>query len=169
MSPFRELSLNARAFVVAVALVGGTILAGSIFELTASKVDLRWFVLVGLTLLTGSITVKIPSVTATLSVSEAFVFSAFILFGPAAGIVIAALDGLVISLWLQKRKQPLYRVVFNAAAPALSIYLASWVYRGLGPPSVVSPGFQVTQLLVPLCAFAATYFLANTLLIAVAI
>lgn len=169
MSQFASLSTNARAYVAAVALVGGSILAESIYELTATAVDSRWFVLVALTLLTGSITVKIPSVAATLSVSEAFVFSAFILFGPAAGIVIASLDGLVISLWLQKRKQPLYRVLFNAAAPALSIFVASWVYRGLGPPLVTAPDFKVTQILVPLCAFAATYFLANTLLIAIAI
>lgn len=169
MSQFMGLSTQARAYVVSIAALGGAVLVGSIYALISSPVDLRWFVLVGLTLLTGSITVKIPSVAATLSVSEAFVFSAFILFGTPAGIVIASLDGLVISLWLQKRKQPLYRVVFNAAAPALSIYLASWVYAALGAPAIASPQFKVTQILVPLCGFAATYFLANTALIALAI
>lgn len=144
-------------------------LLASIFELMQSPIDVRWFLLVGLTLLTGSITVKVPSVAATLSVSEVFVFSAVILFGWAAGTVVAALDGLVISLWLQRRKQPAYRVVFNAAAPALSIFVAAWIYRALGAPSATSPDFQITQILIPLCAFAATYFLANTSLIAAAI
>lgn len=169
MSPFTKLSGPARAYVVAVGLVGGGVLLLSIAQLVTAPIDFRWFVLVGLTLLTGSITVKIPSVAATLSVSEAFVFSAFMLFGPAAGIVIAALDGLVISLWLQKRQQPLYRVVFNATAPALSIFVASWVYRWSGAPGIDSPDFKITQIIVPLCAFAASYFLANTLLIAGAI
>lgn len=169
MSPFKQLSHSARAFVIAVGLAGGGVLLGSILQLIGSPVDIRWFVLVGLTLLTGSITVKIPSVSATLSVSEAFVFSAFMLFGPAAGIVIAALDGLVMSLWLQKRRQPLYRVAFNATAPALSIFAASWVYQWSGAPSVTSPDFKITQIIIPLCVFAASYFLANTLLIAVAI
>lgn len=169
MSPFKQLSTRARLYVAAVAAIGGGVLFASIGQLVAAPIDIRWFVLVGLTLLTGSITVKIPSVTATLSVSEAFVFSAFMLFGPAAGIVVAALDGLVISLWLQKRKQPFYRVVFNATAPALSIFAASWVYRWSGAPLIDTPDFKITQILVPLCAFAASYFLANTFLIAVAI
>ncbi len=169
MSPFTTLSIRARIFVTIVAVTGGGVLFGSIGKLVSAPIDLRWFVLAGLTLLTGSITVKIPSVSATLSVSEAFVFSAFILFGPAAGIVIAALDGLVISLWLQKRKQPLYRVIFNATAPALSIFLASWVYQLLGAPAIDTPEFKITEILIPLCAFASAYFLANTSLIAVAI
>ena len=169
MTTFAELSSRARAYVVGIAVLGGGILVGAVYQLIATSVDERWFILVALTLLTGSVTVKIPSVAATLSVSEAFVFSAFLLFGAPAGIVLAALDGLVISLWLQKRKQPTYRVIFNATAPALSIFVAAWVYRALGPPSIGDPGFQITQILVPLCAFAASSFLANTVLIAVAI
>ncbi|MEX2272025.1 MAG: HD domain-containing phosphohydrolase [Vicinamibacterales bacterium] len=169
MSPFTSLSPAARWYVTAVAAVGGGVLVSSIYQLITYDVDERWFVLVGLTLLTSSITVKIPSVTATLSISEVFVFSAFILFGPAAGIVLAALDGLVISLWLQRRRQPAYRVIFNAATPALSVWLGSLVYHGVGAPPINAVDFQVTQILVPLCAFATTYFLANTFLIAAAI
>jgi putative nucleotidyltransferase with HDIG domain len=169
MSPFASLSLRARLYVVAVTTIGGGVLLASIWEMMQSPIDVRWFVLVALTLLTGSITVKVPSVAATLSVSEVFVFSAVILFGWAAGTVVAALDGLVISLWLQRRKQPAYRVVFNGAAPALSIFIASWVYHALGAPTATFPDFQITQILIPLCGFAATYFLANTSLIAGAI
>lgn len=169
MTGFASLSLQARLYVVAVATVGGGVLAVSVGELMRAPLDLRFFVLAGLTLLTGSITVKVPSVAATLSVSEAFVFSAVMLFGWAAGSVVAALEGLVISLWLQRRKQPAYRVVFNAAAPALSICLASWVYRSLGAPLASAPEFEITRILIPLCAFATTYFIANTFLIAVAI
>lgn len=169
MSVFADLSRSARLYVVIVATFGGAVLLASILDLMRAPIDLRWYALVGLTLLTGSITVKVPSVAATLSVSEVFVFSAVILFGWSSGTVVAAIDGLVISLWLQRKKQPAYRVVFNAAAPALSIFVASWVYRALGAPTAQSPTFQVTQILVPLCAFAATYFLGNTSLIAVAI
>jgi len=91
------------------------------------------------------------------------------LFGWPAGSVVAALEGLVISLWLQRRRQPGYRVVFNAAAPALSICIASWVYAGLGAPLASSPDFEVSRVLLPLAALATTYFIANTSLIAGAI
>jgi putative nucleotidyltransferase with HDIG domain len=170
MSPFSRLSTHAQSYVVAVGLVGGGVLIAAVARLSALDVDVRWFVLAILTLLTSSITVKVPSVAATLSISEAFVFAGVILFGWPGGTVLASLDGLVISLWLhRKRHQPAYRLAFNATAPALATYMAYWVYAGLGAPSVATPGFHITNVLVPLCGFAAAYFLANSFLIAAAI
>lgn len=169
MSQFGTLSRTAKAYVVGITTMGGIVLVAAIAQLMRSPLDERWFVLAILTLVTGSVTVKIPSVAATLSVSEAFVFSAAILFGWSGGTVVAALEGLVISLWLQRRKQPAYRVVFNAAAPALSIFVASLVYVGLGAPDARSVDVEITKIILPLCAFAATYFVTNTGLIAIAI
>jgi len=170
MSPFSQLSLRARTYVVAVSLLGGGVLAASIFALSRGGADPRWFVLVVLTLLTSSVTVKVPSVAATLSISEAFVFAAIILFGWSGGTVLASLDGLVISLWLHRRRaQPAYRLAFNGTAPALATYLAYWIYVALGAPSVDAPDFHITQILLPICGFAAAYFLANSFLIASAI
>ena len=170
MSPFSQLSVPARTFVIGVAVLGGAALFAAIAVLKTGAADERWFVLVVLTLLTSSVTVKVPSVAATLSISEAFVFAAVILFGWPGGTILASLDGLVISLWLNRRKtQPAYRLLFNATAPALATYLAYWVYAALGAPSVDSPGFHIAQLLIPICGFAAAYFLANSFLIAAAI
>lgn len=169
MSPFSVLSVRARSYVIAVAILGASALVAAISQLVQG-IDFRWFVLVGLTILTSSVTVKVPSVAATLSVSEAFVFASVMLFGWPAGTVVASLDGLVISLWLQKRTvQPGYRILFNVTAPALSTYIAARMYIALGAPSISAPEFQITQILIPLCAFAATYFVANTSLLAVAI
>src|SRR5687767_9238625 len=109
-----SLSERARAYVATVAIAGGCVLAGAISDLVVNKIDPWWFVLVGLTVFTSSVTVKVPSIAATLSVSEAFVFSSVILYGWSAGTVVASIDGLVISYWLQrKRPQPSYRIVFN--------------------------------------------------------
>jgi len=170
MSPFSQLSAHARSYVIAVAVTGGAVLLASVRELSVADTDNRWFVLVILTLLTSSVTVKVPSVAATLSISEAFVFAAVILFGWPGGTVLASLDGLVISLWLHRRRpQPVYRLAFNATAPALATYLAYWIYAALGAPSVDAPDFHITQILLPVCGFAAAYFLANSFLIAAAI
>lgn len=145
-------------------------LLAAVAQLVQDWVDPRWFVLLGLTVFTSSITVKVPSVAATLSVSEAFVFSSVILYGWAAGTVLASIDGLVISYWLQRRRpQPPYRILFNTTSPALATSFASWIYVVAGAPDVTDPTFRITQLLIPLSAFAGTYFLANTSLIAVAI
>lgn len=164
-----SLSFRAKSYVFAIAAVGGFALAGALANLVQG-IDPRWFVLVGLTVFTSSVTVKVPSVVATLSVSEAFVFSSVILYGWAPGVVLASIDGLVISYWLQHRRpQPSYRILFNTTSPALATAVAAWVYITAGAPLVTAPTFKITELLFPLGVFAGTYFLANTWLIAAAI
>lgn len=165
-----SLSPRARTYVLSVVLVGGAVLLAGLTQLLQRPVDPRWFVLLGLTAFTSSITVKVPSVAATLSVSEAFVFSSVILFGWAPGAVLASIDGLVISFWLERRRpQPPYRLLFNTTAPALATCFSAWIYAIAGAPDITSPNFQIRQILFPLGAFASTYFLANTSLIAIAI
>src|SRR5580765_8024015 len=92
------------------------------------RLTAQWLTLAALTLLSGSATVRLPSVPATISISETFVFTSVILFGADAGATIVALDGLIISVWLAKRRREFYRVGFNMAAPALSIWFAARVY-----------------------------------------
>ena len=121
-----------------------------------------------LTLISGSITVKIPSLSATLSVSEAFVFTAVLLFGPSAGTVTVALDGLIISLWLQRKSNEAYKALFNMAAPSLAIWVASHLYVvTAGPYARVDK--LLPALIVPLLLLTVAYFLLNSLSIAIAI
>jgi hypothetical protein len=102
---------------------------------------LPFFMLAALTLLSGSATVRLPSVPATISISETFVFTSVLLFGASAGATIVALDGFIISIWLAKRRREFYRVAFNMAAPAISICFAAGIYRSV---SVSSAVFRVT-------------------------
>ncbi len=162
------LSTKARLFVAAIASAGLLVLVASIRQLILDPVDPWWFLLVFLTLITSLVTVKVPSVSATLSVSEAFVFSSVLLFGWPEGTVLAALDGLAISLTLHKR-QPSYRILFNATCPALALFLAAIAYFSLSPPSPSDVDFGVLRLVLPLIVLAVTYFLANTLIVATAI
>ena len=80
-----------------------------------------------------------------------------------------ALDGLIISLWLARRRKELHRVLFNMAAPALSIWVASQVFvlAGLRPLSQHEASIQV--FLAPLLIFTVLYFVLNSWLIAFAV
>jgi putative nucleotidyltransferase with HDIG domain len=137
-----------------------------------------WLTLAALTLFSGSATVRLPSVPATISVSEAFVFTTVVLYGTPAGLMIVALDGLMISVWLAKRRKEFYRVAFNIAAPALSIWCASHIYfafptvHALVPDTLAfqkaSGGLDSVQLL-PLFVFTLAHFLINSWLIAFAV
>jgi putative nucleotidyltransferase with HDIG domain len=125
-----------------------------------------------LTLISGSATVKLPSVPATISISETFVFTAVLLFGPAAGTLTVALDALVISIWLAWRGHPFYRLAFNVAALPASLWVGAQFYFWMGdvPPLYSSQhNVEIIRLLVPLLGFTVVYFLLNSWLIAVAI
>lgn len=157
-------------YVVTVIGVGVVILGDALGRLWMAPPGVEWFLLAALTLLTGSFTVKLPSLSAKISVSETFVFTSVLLFGPAGGTVTVVLDALVISLWMKRGKRSPTRVLFNATAPAIAIRLASEAFYLL---SGATPGqidrHDVGQLIVPVFALALLYFVINTMLVAIAL
>jgi putative nucleotidyltransferase with HDIG domain len=165
------LSAKGRAFIGCVIVGGGAAILHAGVDLYLHPLDWQWFILAGLTLLSGSITVKVPSIPATISVSETFVFTAVMLFGPSAGTITVALDCLIISLWLQRKKREAYKAVFNVASASLSLWTSAQLYFALSgvPPLSTAPQVHLSELLFPLVAFTVTYFLLNSSLIAFAI
>jgi putative nucleotidyltransferase with HDIG domain len=157
-------------YVGLVALVGSGVVLHSLHSLATASIQLEWFVLAGLTLLSGSFTIRIPTIPARLSVSETFVFTAAILFGPAAATIIVVLDTLIISLWLRRASRRLSRVLFNMSAPAIAIWAAShafFIVAGIEPLSVTAR--PILSLVAPLLLLALIYFLLNSWLIAIAV
>ena len=160
-----------RFFVAIVSIAGVAVIGHSVVDIWNESLGARWLILAVLTLLSGSATVKLPSVPATISISETFVFTSVLLYGPSAGTTIVALDGLIISSWFSRRRKEFYRIVFNMAAPALSIWTAAQVYF-LFPgvePLIATSRITINQIVMPLLAFTFLHFLFNSLLIAVAV
>ena len=108
-----------RGFLAFVITAGLIAIAASVYQLHIQSIEQQWYLLAALTLVSGSATVKLPSIPATISISETFVFASVLLFGSAAGTVTVALDGLVISFWMAKRRPEWYRALFNMTAPAV--------------------------------------------------
>jgi putative nucleotidyltransferase with HDIG domain len=167
---YKLLPEKGRLFVGAVVICGSVVVAHSVAALWEGPFGSRWLILAALTLLSGSATVKLPSVPATISISETFVFTSVLLYGPAAGATIVALDGLIISSWFARRRKELYRVLFNMAAPALSIWLSAkayFLFPNIRP--LVADEISIEKLIVPLLTFTILHFLINSALIAVAV
>ncbi len=166
------LSSWGRIYVVSVSLLGVGAIAQSAYSIYAEQISWNWFVLAVLTLVSGSATVKLPSVPATISVSETFVFTSVLLFGSAAGTITVALDALVISLWLARKGHPFYRIAFNVCALPASLWLAAhlfyWIW-GRPPLSSESSPVAIRELIEPLLAFTISYYLLNSWFIAIAI
>src|SRR6184192_2899429 len=128
MVPTTRLTSFGRTYVSVVIALGLLVVGGSLYQLYNSSIPYQWFLLAGLTLVSGSATVQIPSSNASISISEVFVFTAVLLYGPSAGTVIVALDGLVISFWLAKRHREPHRALFNMSAPAISLWCAAKIF-----------------------------------------
>ena len=121
-----------------------------------------------LTLLTGSFTVRVPGLLARISVSDAFVFASVLVFGPSVATVIVALDSLVATLWMRPEHRSLLRSLFNVTSVALSIWIAS--HASIGSRKLrQGKTLALSQLVGPLFALAALYFLINSWLIAFAL
>jgi len=168
------LSRWARVYVWAIASVGVCAIAHSGYVLYTASIGWNWFLLAVLTLVSGSATVRLPSVPATISISETFVFTSVLLFGPAAGTLTVALDALVISLWLARKGHPFYRIAFNICALPASLWIGAHIFYlvwGTLPLSYLPPDDQIKigSLLTPLILFTVTYYLLNSWLIAFAI
>jgi putative nucleotidyltransferase with HDIG domain len=168
--PFASLDSSARLFIGAIVATGLLVIGYSVYALRSTPVTSQWFVLAALTLLSGSITVKLPGIDASISVSETFVFTSVLLFGAAAGTLTVTLDGLIISLWLLRKGIGFHKLLFNMAAPALSIWLAAQLFFFVtGVPPLTQHATGLSALLPGLLLFAVVYFLLNSWLMATAV
>lgn len=157
-----------RAYVAAVVAIGAVPLASAIWIAIAEPMHPGWLLLAALSLVSGPLAVRIPSISATISVSEGFIFAAGLLFGPPAAIITAVLDGLGVSLW--NRQRLLRRTLFNLAEPAISVWLAMWLFYALsGTTPLLQRSVAILPLVHPLLAMTVCYFLLNTALLATAV
>jgi putative nucleotidyltransferase with HDIG domain len=159
---------SSQLFLASVISAGTAAIAYSTMSLIRQPVDWEWLVLAGLIVITASFSIKIPSVSARLSVSEAFIFAAVLLFGAHVGTIVVALDSLVLTTWLRKAARSPLRTVFNITAGALAISVATRVLERMLPltPAADAP---LEQLLGPVFVLALSYFVINSSLIATAV
>ena len=165
-----NLSPRGQLYIVGVAAAGLLVLGHCVTVLLANPIGWEWVVLAGLTLLTGSFTVRVPSFQARISVSETLIFTSVLLFGTCAGTLTGALDALVSALSARRRAREPLRILFNLSSGSLSIWAAAHVFyamAGIAPLSVAPAA--VPDLLWPLGAMTLVYFFVNSGLVASAL
>ena len=161
-----------RTYVGVIVAVGIATIFQSLFDILRDPKGWDWTILAILTLVSGSATVRLPSLPATISVSETFVFTSVLLFGPAAGTLTVALDAFIISFWAHKKGDPLYKIVFNVCALPLTIWLAAhlfFIVAGIEPLADSDSPVVIKNLLLPLLIFTVAYFGLNSWIITFAI
>jgi putative nucleotidyltransferase with HDIG domain len=159
-------------YVACIVICGLAIIVQSVTDVLIGPKDWTWTLLALLTLVSGSATIRLPSLPATISVSETFVFTSVLLFGPAAGTLTVALDAFVISFWSYKKDHPLYKIIFNVCALPLTIWIAAHLFfllAGISPLTASDDVIPIRQLLLPLLVFTIAYFSLNSWIITFAI
>lgn len=162
------LTWRGRVYIGAVFLAGLAAVAQSGVGMWSSALGPEWMLFALLTWVSGPFAIKVPTIAATISVSEAFVFTSILLYGPGPATVTVALDGLFTSIY--RRNTAPRRLMFNVAEPALSCWLGGQAFFWLSgsPPLSVAQG-DVLYLFLPVMLLGITYFAFNSGLTAVAV
>ncbi len=166
----QKLSVRTQVYVTVVVGLGLLTVVASAVDLLRHPLDpyADWLPLAAFTFVSGWLSVKLPSVSASISISETFVFAGTLLFGPSVGVMLVVLDATALCAkhaWLRGRLR-WQQVVFNMAAPPLSIWCAAQL-AGIQQP-LPSSELDIEFLLV-LALFTALYFLFNSWLVTIAV
>jgi putative nucleotidyltransferase with HDIG domain len=157
----KPLSPAAQRYLAAVITAGALVLCWSAWDLMAYPPPNRmWLVLLALTCLSSTFSIRIPKASVTISVSETFLFLCALLYGPSTAVVVVAADGLLISTWRGYRPAQL---LFNMTMPALSLFAAARVFAALAGHEIgAMVERSVVDAFVPFCAFTLAYFVMNS-------
>ena len=156
----KPLPLGLKLYVGVIVTLGATAIAMSIAQLITTPFVGGWLLFTVLGVLAGTYAVKVPGISARISVSDTFFLASGMLFGPAPAMLAMAIDSSIMS-W--RRSYSRVKLLFNACGPALSMYLATHAFFGLsgGLPLASQPA-PIPSLVVPLAAMTAIWFVLNS-------
>lgn len=150
----------------AVVVVGGVILASTIFQVVNSGAEIRLFVLLALTALVAArVSVKIPSFNGTITFSDVFIFLALLTWG-STGAVLAATAEAISSTISVSRKVKTY--LFNMGVSATSAWITAQVVGAMyGDPARIASSLSATDYVMALAVMALTQYVVSTSMVAV--
>ena len=161
----RDLPPRARWYIVSVIVLAGVVFAALIGRAQFVPV-LSLVILVLLSSLTAAFKVHFPIAGGSnMSVSYVVDIATLILRGPHATMIVGAASGWSQSTLNARTGNPVHRTLFNMSCLVLTVQAAGQVFQRLGG----TPNGDFTTMAVPLAGMAATYFLFNTVPIAIAI
>jgi hypothetical protein len=121
------------------------------------------------TLLLSVFKVRLPignNGVSTMSMAYAVDFVALIVEGANLAMCLGAIGVLIQCTVRVRRKQPIHRAAFSAAAVIIAVQVAGWGWRALGGSLT---NLTLSTTLLPLMVCAITYFIVNTSLVVGAI
>ena len=169
MALLRDLPPRARLYIVGV-IVFGALAFGLLIPRATFTPFMPLVVFVVLSSLTSAFKVQFPIASGSnMSVSYVVDIAALILRGPHASMLVGAASGLTQSTINSRGRNPLYRTLFNIACLVLTVEASGQVYWRLGGTAALNLSTDLWTVVIATAGMALTYFLANTVQIALAI
>jgi HD-GYP domain-containing protein (c-di-GMP phosphodiesterase class II) len=155
-------------FWVMVAL-GLAACGASAYYLFSGNPAYQWLILASLTIVTGAFTIKLPGVNSKISLADTLICVNIVLFGPAAGALTAAMDGVIASARAKTTSRRLEFALFNGSSMALSAFLGGLAFSSLiGRPMLYhDSATPIGSLLPALALLALVYYFANSTFVAI--
>ena len=161
----RDLPPRGRSYIIVVIALGALTFALLVPRATYTPIVPLLF-LVLLSSMTSAFKVQFPIASGSnMSVSYVVDIAALLLYGPHTTMIVGAASGWCQSTLNSRTRNPAFRTLFNMAILVLTVQAAGQVYVRLGG----TLDGDVRALVMPLAGMAVTYFLVNTIPIAIAI
>jgi len=157
-----------RGYAFGIEFLGFAVIGYSLYRIVSGAGHPLWLVPAALMIVAGQLTLSIPGINSRISMGETLVFLSLILFGPEAGALTAALDGLSSSMSLHRGPRRAEYTIFNTAALALSAYAAGQLFfLLLGRPAIFGgPKVMLATVILPAAAMALAHYLINSAVVA---
>ena len=154
-----------RAYVIAMIALGAVVMANAMWSLQLSRPELFATLLV-VSVITSALKVDMPLGVGSSCISLSFAvdFTALLLLGPAPTMLISATSGWSQCTFRMSERNPAYKTLFSMATLAVSVAAAGTTYKWLGGTYGTLPQAPLQSLM----AAAMTYFLVNSLAVAIA-
>ena len=154
--------IQARIFVAATAVAGAAVLGTSLMHWHSSD-PLKFGCYLLISILASTMKVRIPGIESTHSVTFLFVLLGVLELSLAETLVIACSAALVQSLWKTKHRPEALKIIFNVFSLSCNgVYLTYMAYHA-------SAHYLKNSMPLLLLAAGCTYFLSNTLPLAIVI
>jgi diguanylate cyclase (GGDEF)-like protein/PAS domain S-box-containing protein len=161
-----HLPISASVFVIAIVAIGCAVLIlQGPRQITHPT---QFFALLAASVLASSLRLRLPLGTSAsnLSISYSVDFAALLLIGREMTMLVAGASAGAQSIFGTNRRNPAFRILFNAAALVLTVQAAGMTFSYFGgQPDKLD--FQ--SIAKPLVASALAYYLVNTLIVATAV
>jgi hypothetical protein len=158
--------LSARIYVGAVIAAGAALLVALAPRELHNPVMAAGLLAATLVLSVFKLRLPLGNGVSTMSLAYAVDFVALIVEGAGLAMFLGAIGVLIQCTVRVRRRQPIHRAAFSAAAVVIAVQLAGWGWNALGGSLT---NLALTTTLLPLMACAITYYLVNTSLVVGAI